>query len=120
MIEVKKFLHILAILLFVSNYQICDYFYFVDGVLDKKGWWGLKLNIYAVVLAIIFYASRIGSKGFLRFILNIGIGFTISNMIDKCYYNVLEFRYNDIIMIILTVCFSLYEYLNSKNYAKQN
>lgn len=116
MTEVKKILYSLAIILFVFNYSICDYFYYVNGVLDSKGWWGLKSNIYAVIVGLVFISSSIGTKGVLRLILNIGVGFTVSNIIDKCYFNVLEFRYNDIIMIILTVCLSLYEYLT--NYKK--
>lgn len=104
----------LAIVLFVSNYQICDYFYYNDEVKDLKKWWGLKSNIYAIILCLVFFASALKSKGYLRFILDIGIGLTISNVIDKVFFNVLDFNYNDIIMITLTLCFSYLDYLKEK------
>lgn len=112
--EVKIYLYILAVILFVSNYQICDFFYYNDEIKDLKKWWGLKSNIYAIILMIVFYASSIKQKGILKLVLNIGVGFTISNVIDKVFFNVLEFRYNDVIMIILTLCFALLDYLKEK------
>lgn len=115
--EVKILLYVLAILLFCFNYQICDYFYYNDNVKDLKKWWGLKSNIYAVIMGIIFYASSINTKGILRLVLNIGIGLTVSNVIDKVLFNVLVFTYNDIIMIILTLCFSFINYFKNKKNA---
>jgi hypothetical protein len=109
--EVKIFLYILSILLFVFNYQICDFFYYNENVKDLKKWWGLKSNIYAIIMAIIFYASLLNTKGVLKLVLNIGLGLCISNVIDKVFFNVLEFRYNDIFMIVITVSLSLYTYL---------
>lgn len=111
--EVKLIIYILAILLFCFNYQICDFFYYNDEVKDIKKWWGLKSNIYAIIMMLIFYASLINSKGVLRFILSIGIGFAMSNVIDKVFFNVLEFRYNDIVMIILTICFASLDYFKN-------
>ena len=116
---VKKSLYILAILLFSFNYNICNFFYYNNEVKDLYKWWDLKSNIYAVIMALMFYASSIGEKGKLKFILNIGIGFTISNVIDKVYFNVLVFNENDIIMIILTVCFAVLGFLKDrKNWIK--
>ena len=114
---VKKLLYILAILLFVLNYQICDYFYYNEEIKDIKKWWDLKSNIYAVIMVFVFYSSILGAKGKLRFILSLGVGFCISNVIDKVFFNVLEFRYNDIFMIVLTICASLLDYLQN---GKQN
>lgn len=110
---VKKLLYILAIFLFVSNYQICDYYYYNDEIQDLNKWWDLKCNIYAIIIMFVFLASLINSKGFLKFILSIGVGFCISNVIDKVFFNVLEFRYNDILMIILTFCFSYLDFLKN-------
>ncbi len=112
---VKITLVILAILLFVSNYKICDYFYYVNGELDAKGWWGLKSNIYAVIVALVFLSSSIGSRGILRFFLDVGVGFAIANVIDKVYFNVIEFTTEDIYMIIIVISISAFDaYKNSK------
>ena len=55
----------------------------------------------------------------LKFIYNIGIGLAVSNVIDKVFFNVLEFRYNDIIMIVLTICFATLERLKEFSYARK-
>lgn len=110
---VKNTAYILAILLFVSNYQICDYFYYNEDVKDLSKWWGLKSNIYAVVLTLVFYASLINTKGITRLILDIGFGLCIANVIDKVFFNVLEFNEKDIIVIGLTLIISYNDYLNN-------
>jgi hypothetical protein len=117
--EAKIILIIIAITLFVSNYAICDHFYFTDGILDSKGWWRLKSNIYAVIIATVFLSAQIGTKGLLRFVLSVGIGFTISNVIDKLYFNVLEFTQADIYMIIATLVISGYDWYKTSKYYKK-
>lgn len=112
--KVKIFLVVASVVLFVFNYQICEYFY----PKDVEKWWGLKSNIYAVIIGLVFASASIGVRGVLGLVFNIGLGLTISNIIDKCYFNVLEFRYNDIIMIVLTISFSLLKYLNNQINAK--
>lgn len=113
--KIKTILVIIAVILFLVNYQICEFFY----PNDIKKWWALKINNYAVVLALTFISYGINTKGILKLILNISAGLMISSVIDKVWFNVREFRYNDIIMIILTICFSVLDYLKVlKNDAK--
>jgi len=95
-------------------YKICDFFYYNEQVKNIQLWWGLKSQLYALIIALTFYASSIKKRGFIKFILNIGIGFAVSNLIDKAFFSVLEFNENDIIMIILTVCFSVLNYLKDR------
>tara|TARA_R110000851_G_scaffold192583_1_gene343314 strand:- start:373 stop:732 length:360 start_codon:yes stop_codon:yes gene_type:complete len=111
--EVKNLLYLLAIVLFLSNYQICDYFYYNDEIKDLKKWWGLRSNITATIIMLVFYASLINTKGVTRLILSICVGLCVSNVIDKVFFNVLYFNYKDIIMIILTICIATYNYLNN-------
>ena len=85
--EVKISLYTIALILFVSNYTICDFFYYNEEIKDIKKWWALRSNICAVIIMLVFYASLIGTKGVLRLILSI--------------------------MILLTICISLYDYLNT-------
>ena len=117
--KVKTTLIILAISLFISNYYICDYFYPGNSQTDINNWWDLKSNIYAVIMMIVFLSAQIGSKGILRFILSVGVGFAISNVIDKCYFNVLEFTTVDIYMIIVTVLVSGYDWYKTSKYYKK-
>lgn len=114
MTGVKTTLIVLAILLFISNYSICDYFYYNNEVHDLKRWWGLKSNLYAIIIALVFQSYVINSKRWLRFFLQIGTGFAISNVVDKVFWNVLEFRKNDIIMIVLTFAFACWDYTKEK------
>ena len=107
---VKIILLVIAISLFVLNYDICDYFYYNEEVKDLNKWWGLKSNIYALILALVFQSYSIDSKGLLRFFLQIGTGFTLSNLVDKVYFNVVEFQANDVIMIIMVFIFSFIDY----------
>jgi len=109
--EVKIILFIFCIILIVCNYSICDYFYYNEEIKNIKNWWKLKSIIYGIIMMTLFYASLINTKGLLKFVLSIGLGFCISNVIDKVFFNVLEFKYNDIIMIILTFCFAALDYL---------
>ncbi len=106
--KVRIILTSLAVILFFSNYQICEYFYKDD--LNK--WWDLKINIYALIIAIVFVSQSIGSKGWYRFVLDIGVGFSISSVIDKIYYNVNTFTTSDIYMILTTVAFATYNLIN--------
>jgi len=113
--KVKITLIIAAIVLFVSNYEICDYFYPTMSKADLRGWWYLKSNIYAVIVALVFLSSSIGTRGILRFFLDVGIGFAVANVIDKVYFNVREFTDSDIIMIIVVILISAFDaYKNSK------
>tara|TARA_R110000787_G_scaffold285916_1_gene402708 strand:- start:285 stop:632 length:348 start_codon:yes stop_codon:yes gene_type:complete len=103
---IKIILTSLAITLFVSNYSICEYFY-PDNI---KSWWTLKINIYAIIIALVFLSQSLGTKGVLRFILELGVGISISSVIDKLYFDVHTFTFSDIIMISTTVCFASYQY----------
>ena len=112
---VKKILYIIAIFLFCFNYKICDLFYYNDDIKDIKLWWGLKARIYDVVIFLVFWASLIDTKKWLKFILSLAVGLSLSSLIDKIYFDVFEFNQNDIVMIIITVCFSVLSYLKDKN-----
>jgi hypothetical protein len=111
--EVKNLLYLIAIILFVSNYYICDFYYYNNEVKDIQKWWGLRSNITSIIMMLIFYASLINNKGVLRLILSISFGFCFSDVIDRIFFNVLDFNYNDVIMIIITSCISIYKYLDT-------
>ena len=114
--EVKIYLYLIAIILFASSYQICDFFYYNSEIKDIQKWWGLRSIIYAIIMMLIFYASLIKTKGVLKLILSIGFGFCFSDVIDRIFFNVLDFNYKDAIMIILTICISLYNYLDERSH----
>lgn len=100
----KFILTLLALFLFVFNYQICEYFYPYKSQL--KNWWTLKVNIYAVIMMLIFLSQSLGNKGWLKFILYIGVGFTMSSVIDKVFFDVRVFTVSDLLMILTTLIFA--------------
>jgi len=115
--EVKTFLIVIAILLFLLNYRICDYFYYVNGELDNSNWWRLKHVIYCFVLALVMQSYVIDSKkGLLRFFLQIGTGLTAANVLDKYNFKIFSFEKQDVTMIIATVLFAFADY--HKEYIK--
>ena len=97
--NIKILLTIIIILLFFGNYYICEYFYSDN----TDAWWDLKLNLYAVIIALLLFLSRIGSKGILAFFLDVGIGLSLSNVIDRVYRDTTTFTEDDIYMIIATI-----------------
>ena len=99
-------LFLISILLFTSNYSICEFLYSKN--IDK--WWDLRLNINAIVISLVFLASSIGKKGVLRFVLDVGVGFTVSNVVDRLYFNTTQFTKADTIMIIATFLFATIDY----------
>lgn len=116
MTKIKITLIILAILLYIGNYQICEYFY----PTDIKSWWGLKVNIYGIIIALLFASQTINTKGFLKLFATIGSGFAIASVIDKVWYNVRDFNYNDVFMIVITISLALFDYLKNYKNAKSN
>jgi len=109
---VKITLIILAITLFVSNYYICDYFYYNDEVKNIKDWWYLKCDIYGVIIALLLFALDIGEKKWLKFVVEIGLGLAISNILDRLIFNTRVFNTSDIYMILITVAFATYNLIN--------
>ena len=58
---------------------------------DSKGWLALKTKIYAIIIALVFLVSSFNKERWLRFVCEIGCGLAISNFLDKCFYDVIDF-----------------------------
>lgn len=102
----KYALAIVAVLLFCFNYQICC----IVHPFNIDAWWSLKQNIYNSIIAICFYLAGMKATGFNKLILEIGIGFCVSNCIDRLLFNVTTFEFADIVMISATLIISTYRY----------
>jgi hypothetical protein len=105
----KFYLSLLIVVLFIGNYQICEFIYPDD--LDK--WWALKQNIYNVIIALCLYISQSSTDSkYVKFILDIGLVFALSNCIDRIFFDINYFQTNDIISIIISIAFSIKKYYN--------
>ncbi len=51
---------------------------------------------------------------YLKFILSIGVGFSIANCVDRIFFDINYFTYNDIFMMILIYTTTYYKYLNER------
>ncbi len=109
MSRIKLILSSAVIALFMGNYKLCDYFYSED--INK--WWILRTNIYAIIFALSLTLARIDTIGVQRLILSIGIGLSVSDVIDRLVFNSNVFNYSDIFMIIITVSISIYDYVRN-------
>ncbi len=107
----KFLLSIIAVLLFCFNYQICEFFY--SNSLNN--WWDLRTNIYAILFAVALTIARYDSKGWIRFVLNVGIGFSVSDVIDRVYFDITVFTQADIYMIIATLLMASIEFYVKRN-----
>ena len=106
----KLFLVIVILILFLGNYHICEYFY-SDNV---EGWWRLKINIYAIIVALAFFLSGIGARGTLRFITDLGAGFATASVIDRLYYDITTITKSDVIMVLVTILIATLDYKKEK------
>lgn len=89
------------------------------GLLNDK-WWDLRLNITSLIFAGGFVLTRIGSDGALRLVLSIGVGMSISNVIDRIFFDIEIYTKSDILMVTTTIIISIYEYVRDrKRIAKQ-
>jgi hypothetical protein len=111
---VKIFIIILAIVLFVANYSICDYFYYNEEIKNIKAWWYLKCDIYGIIIMLLLFALDIGSNKWLKFVVNIGLGLTVSNVLDRVFFDTRVFNVSDIYMILITVAFATYNLVYGK------
>jgi len=101
---------VFAIVLVPLNNYICDYIYPLSDDASVKAWWYLKEDIYGVIIALVLLSYSVSTKGILRFVLEISVGLTMSNVVDRLYFNVREFTKADIIMIIATFLFAIIDY----------
>ena len=115
---------ILAIAFFLGNYQICNYFYPLNDAVSIRNWWLLKVDIYALIIALLFTLAAqdktdsIKLRLLEKLILNISIGFTTSNFIDKRFFGVQGYVTTDIVMIIVVVLVSYYDFRKLKKLVK--
>ena len=113
--NLRTLVYVIALVLFTSNYQICEYFYPLTDDESIKMWWFTKSNIYGVIVALVLLASSIGERGVLRFVLDVGIGLSMSNVVDRLYFNTNQFNKYDIVMIAITIIVSIIDYKKEKD-----
>ena len=120
----RIFIIILIILFFLGNKEICDYFYPYDDEDSVELWWILKLDIYAIIIALCFIVASLKNTSEVRiakiekFISNVGIGLAVSNAIDRHTGNRDYFTLKDLATIIAVLLVSYYDFKRLDKIAK--
>lgn len=120
LINLKTPILVVAIAMFLFNYTICDFFYWneeTNKFINKKLWWFLKCDIYRFSLLLLAVSYAIGQKGWIRFFLELFIGFLLASLMDD---NHLEINKRDVIMAIAAVLYASYELIKEKRDARLN
>lgn len=107
----KITLSTLAIALFVFNFKICDW---LCGN-DMTKWWFLKSDIMAICFCLTLIASKIRTSGLCRIVLSLGIGWSVSDVVDRVFFDIRYFTMTDVIMLIITIIYATYEFIYYSN-----
>lgn len=100
-----------AIVIFAFNFKICEFFYHND----LTSWWFLKSDLLAISFCLALLASRVRTSGMTRIVISLGVGWSISDVIDRVCFNVRYFTWVDMVMIVLTIIYASYEYYKYRN-----
>lgn len=104
-------LSIISLILFAFGYWICLFIYPDDVV----KFFELRMNIYSCIILSCFYlASLNNSDKRVKLILDIGIGLSLSDVIDRLLFDITTFNANDYVLIVLTLLISIYNYARKK------
>ena len=109
---------------FVANYHICNYFYPIIDEESTELWWILKMDIYALIVALCFILASLKKTTNKRinliekFITSLGVGLAISNVIDRHFKGIESYVQTDIMMVICVVLVSFYDFTRLNKIAK--
>jgi len=79
-------------------------------------WWELRTNIYSIMFALAMFIALLGTyNSLLRLILSVGIGLSVSDVIDRVLFDITTFNTSDLIMIFITLTISTYDYVRNRN-----
>lgn len=113
----KRVVVIISIVFFfVANYHICNYYFPLNTEEHIKLWWVLKMDIYALIVALCFVLASLERTTNIRinliekFITSLGIGLAISNVIDRHFEGIESYVTTDIMVVICVFLVSYYDF----------
>ncbi len=117
----KLTLSTLVILFFIGNYHICNFFYPLNDAESVKLWWYLKTDIYVLIICLCYITLTLKSSSIKRikfiedFIISFGVGFAVSNVIDRWFLESYVFSWHAYYPLVLIAIVS---YFNVKRLNK--
>ena len=128
--KVKLYKRISIVLLiltfFLTNYHICNYFYPLNDPTSVELWWMLKIDIYALIIALCFFLASLRStdnarmRRIERFIFDVSIGLAMSNVIDRHLFDIRTYTSSDLLMVLIIFMVSYYNFKRLKKHSKQH
>ena len=112
----------LSVFFFLASYQICNYFYPLNTEEHITNWWYLKADLYVLVICLCYLAAitkdpeNKRAKFIGDFMLSFGVGFAISNTIDRWVFDSRFFTWSSYYPLIFIAIVSYY---NVKRITKQ-
>lgn len=107
---IKNILSVIAVLIFALNYQIAEFIHPESIDWDANNF--CRYNLYAVIIALFAYISTLEITKFSTMVLTIGIGFCLSDVLDRMLFNETHFKLiGDTIMILSTTIIAVYKYV---------
>lgn len=92
-------LSLIAVLLFCFNYPISEYLSPQDVDWDKNIY--TRFDIYALIMMMYCGLSQVNHNKYSKFILSIGLGFCIGDVIDRFGFHHADFHWTDILGMFL-------------------
>ena len=113
----KRIVIIISIVFFfVGNYHICNYYYPLNTEEHVKLWWVLKMDIYALIVALCFILASLEKTTnkkinlIEKFITSLGIGLAISNVIDRHFKGIESYVITDLMIVTCIILVSFYDF----------
>lgn len=109
---------------FVGNYHICNYYYPLNTEEHVKLWWVLKMDIYALIVALCFILASLEKTTnkkinlIEKFITSLGIGLAISNVIDRHFKGIESYVITDLMIVSCIILVSFYDFKRLSKQAK--
>ena len=121
----KRIVIIIGIVFFfVGNYHICNYYYPLNTEEHIKLWWVLKMDIYALIIALCFILASLDRTTNIKinliekFITSLGIGLAISNVVDRHFKGIESYVTTDLMIVTCIILVSFYDFKRLSKKAK--
>lgn len=121
---ITSILIIVSLFMYLYGYKICKVFYDSTGLTGQekkdviKGFWDLRFSLYSVIIAIIYYVSRLDLTRFHKMLLSIGFNLALISAVDKLILREFDVWKYDILIILLVLLTHIYRYRKLNNHGK--
>ncbi len=106
----KLWLGIIAMSIFICSYSFAELIFPVD-VFDRLSF---VSTVNSLAFSLILIVARFGTSGMTRFFYSLGIGLSISYSASRLINPIEEFRFVDVVMILITSFVVFYDFTRNK------